>query len=133
MADIDKVPVRAGDTKQYVDTLTDTATGEPITADLTDGWEALCQIRANYATTSAVVASFTADITAANEVTRTLYEDQSTLLDAVPFVDAPSIGKRTVYWDAQLRLPDGLGAGKDYVVTYRSGKIEILGQVSRDA
>lgn len=133
MASVDKLSIRAGDTKQYVDTLTDTTTGDPVDADLTDGdWSATCQIRLDYATTSEVIAAFEAEITGVNEVTRTLFESESTALDDVPFVNGPTT-KRTVYWDAQLRQADGLSAGEDYVVTYRSGTIDILGQVSRDS
>jgi hypothetical protein len=128
-----KLEIRAGDTKVYTDTITDTVTGDPITADLeAGGWEAICQIRVDYAVTSAVVAEFSCEITGPNEVTRTLYEVESLALDEVAFTGAAT-GKRKVYWDAQLRLPDGLAAGQDYVITYQSGTIDILGQVSRDA
>lgn len=133
MASVDTLNIRPGDTKRYIDTLTDTATGVPVDADLTDGtWSAICQVRLDYAPTSDVVSEFDCDITDVNEVTRTLFEDQSTALDDVPF-EAEATVKRKAYWDAQLRQTDGLAAGQDYVVTYRSGIINILGQVSRDA
>ena len=130
------IEIRAGDTKVYTDVATDTVSGDPITADLlADGWVATCQIRVNYDPTSTVLAEFDCQITDAQTIRRTLFEDQSLLLDGAEFAaeDVAKVGKRKVYWDAQLRLPDGLAVGEDYVVTYLSGTITILGQVSRSA
>jgi hypothetical protein len=135
VADPTQLSFRAGDTKVYVDDLTDTLTGDAIDeADLTDpDWTATCQIRLNYAVTSPVVAEFNCETTGAAQVTRTLFEDQSLLLDSVPFkdTDTKKLKPRRVYWDAQLRKEDGLAAGEPYVLTYLSGWIDILGQVSR--
>ena len=133
MAD-ETVEIRAGDTVVFVDTLTDTATGSAISADLTDGtWTVACQVRARRAKTDPVLAQFTCEITGANTVKRSLYEAESLKLDDVPFPanDTAKKGKRTVYWDAEIRKTDGLAAGEDYVLTYESGVIKILGQVSR--
>lgn len=129
------ISVRAGDTKVYLDDLTDTVSGLPIDdADLTDpDWTATCQVRLNYATTSPVVAEFACETTGPAQVTRSLFEDQSLLLDTVAFkdTDTKKVKSRLVYWDAQLRKEDGLATGEPYVITYLSGTIEILGQVSR--
>lgn len=133
MADTpEKITIRPGDTKIYTDTFTDTETGLPISADLTDGtWEATSQIRRYLDPASAVVATFDCEITSANSVKRTLTEDQSSNLDDVPFTASPATGKRKVYWDAQLRKTDGIAAGEDYVFTYLSGVVTIPGQVTR--
>lgn len=134
-ADPTKPEIRAGDTKVYDDVLTDTVSGDPIdAADLTDGtWEVSCQIRANYATTSPVVAEFTCEATGPATIRRMLTEVESLKLDAVAFdpKDTAKTATRKVYWDAQIRKTDGLDAGQPYVLTYLSGSIKILGQVSR--
>lgn len=127
-----EIDIRPGDTKSYVDVFTDTETGEPIDADLSDGtWEATCQIRKDYNPTSPLIAEFDCEITGPNTILRTLTEEQSLQLDDVPFTSTSVTRKRKVYWDAQLRKEDGLGAGSDYVLTYLSGVILLPGQVTR--